>query len=87
MRNFHLSLKLPAKILAGFLCLETAELILIGMPGPCSFSGMLEPLFRGKVELEFWLAYIVAGIAFVGALLSTVWCVSVFVVQRLPKTD
>jgi hypothetical protein len=85
MPSRALSLKLPVKTFLVFTVLGTLELVLIGIPGPCGMSGVLDSAFTEHRAIEEWLAYVVVLTAVVGALLSVVWWISAAVVRRMPK--
>ena len=85
MPNPALSSKLAAKSLVGFLGLFILTLILIGMPGPCGFSGSVNSLFTNHRDLEtaFAACGIIGGLA--GALISAVWCLSAWIVRLINR--
>lgn len=88
MANSALSLKRPAKCFLAFACLGIAEMVLIGIPGPCGMPGALDSLFRGSRDFEDWLAYAIILFSLAGGLISAVWWISSLVVRQITtKTD
>jgi hypothetical protein len=83
MPSAAVSLKLPVKMLLVSIGLGLAELILIGLPGPCGMPGVLDGLFTGQREIEGWLGFVLILMALVGALFSTVWWISAVIVRRI----
>lgn len=65
--------------------LLAAELVLIGVPGPCEIPGVLDRLFTGHREGEDWTAYVIVMVAISGIVLSAGWWCASFVVRRMRR--
>jgi hypothetical protein len=81
-------LRRPAKTFVASIGLLVAELILIGLPGPCGMPGVLDRLFIGHRGAEDWTAYVIVMVAISGIVLSAGWwCASFFVQWMRRETD
>jgi hypothetical protein len=75
-------LRRPAKMLLASIGLLAADLILIGVPGPCGIPGGLDQLFVGHREVEGWTAFVIVLVAISGIMVSVVWWGVSFVLRR-----
>lgn len=81
-----LNLKPPAKSLAICFIVFVLGLVLVGTPGPCSFSGLLGDSLA-RTAIGDWFAYAIVVLPLVGTLLSVVWLVAAAVVRLLPSSN
>jgi hypothetical protein len=79
------SLRRPAKTLLASIGLLAAELVLIGVPGPCGLPGVLDALFAGHRGAEDLTAYVIDVAAVSGIILSAGWWGASFVVRRVRR--
>jgi hypothetical protein len=73
----------PLKSLCICFALTVIDFLLVGLPGPCSFSGAFGDSLA-HTPAGFGLAYALVVLPLLGTILSIVWIVVVGIVRLLP---
>jgi hypothetical protein len=85
MANRALDLRAPARILGGAAISLIAEFILVGIPGPCAFPGVLDKFLHDWLPFEFWFGYVWIVGSLLLIVLSLVWLFAAAVVRWLER--